>query len=138
MFCRNQSARATIARGSALEMEIRRGKFRQSIFMDTPQHFPFAIGTCRHHGAGGSKEFKNFPFGLPEPPGPWRTMENHSVLGPKQECVPQDLTMSLWQNVLHVKTRAEANHLHAEAIEAVLFSEASLVCKALLFQEAAD
>uniref|UniRef100_A0AAR2L7L5 REM-1 domain-containing protein n=1 Tax=Pygocentrus nattereri TaxID=42514 RepID=A0AAR2L7L5_PYGNA len=37
MFCRNQSARATIARGSALEMEIRRGKFRQSIFMDTPQ-----------------------------------------------------------------------------------------------------
>ncbi|XP_022523311.1 rhotekin isoform X1 [Astyanax mexicanus] len=37
MFCRNQTARATIARGSALEMEIRRGKFRQSIFMDTPQ-----------------------------------------------------------------------------------------------------
>ncbi|TSN86100.1 Survival motor neuron protein 1 [Bagarius yarrelli] len=31
------SSRATIARGSALEMELRRGKFRQSIFMDTPQ-----------------------------------------------------------------------------------------------------
>ncbi|XP_053466846.1 rhotekin isoform X1 [Ictalurus furcatus] len=37
MFCRNQSTRVTIARGSALEMELRRGKFRQSIFMDTPQ-----------------------------------------------------------------------------------------------------
>ncbi|XP_060763168.1 rhotekin isoform X1 [Neoarius graeffei] len=37
MFCRNQSSRATIARGSALEMELRRGKFRQSVFMDTPQ-----------------------------------------------------------------------------------------------------
>ncbi|XP_067294404.1 rhotekin isoform X4 [Pseudorasbora parva] len=37
MFCRNQTARATIARGSALEMEIRRGKFRQSVFMETPQ-----------------------------------------------------------------------------------------------------
>ncbi|XP_052448216.1 rhotekin isoform X1 [Carassius gibelio] len=37
MFCRNQTARATIARGSALEMEIRRGKFRQSVFMESPQ-----------------------------------------------------------------------------------------------------
>ncbi|XP_076126494.1 rhotekin isoform X3 [Alosa pseudoharengus] len=37
MFCRNQTARATIARGSALEMEIRRGKFRRSIFLDTLQ-----------------------------------------------------------------------------------------------------
>ncbi|XP_067262216.1 rhotekin isoform X1 [Chanodichthys erythropterus] len=37
MFCRNQTARATVARGSALEMEIRRGKFRQSVFMETPQ-----------------------------------------------------------------------------------------------------
>uniref|UniRef100_A0A9J8D2R4 Rhotekin a n=1 Tax=Cyprinus carpio carpio TaxID=630221 RepID=A0A9J8D2R4_CYPCA len=37
MFCRNQTARATIARGSALEMEIRRGKFRQSVLMETPQ-----------------------------------------------------------------------------------------------------
>ncbi|TRY89100.1 hypothetical protein DNTS_004571 [Danionella cerebrum] len=38
MFRRNQSSRATIARGSALEMEIRRGKFRQSVLMETPQH----------------------------------------------------------------------------------------------------
>ncbi|XP_056603356.1 rhotekin isoform X5 [Triplophysa dalaica] len=37
MFCRKQTARATIARGSALEMEIRRGKFRESVFMETPQ-----------------------------------------------------------------------------------------------------
>ncbi|XP_005165396.1 rhotekin isoform X1 [Danio rerio] len=37
MFCRNQTSRATVARGSALEMEIRRGKFRQSVFMETPQ-----------------------------------------------------------------------------------------------------
>lgn len=37
MLCRNQTARATIARGSALEMEIRRGKFRRSIFLDTLQ-----------------------------------------------------------------------------------------------------
>lgn len=37
MFCRNQTARATVARGSALEMEIRRGKFRKSVFQDTSQ-----------------------------------------------------------------------------------------------------
>lgn len=37
MFCRNQTARATVARGSALEMEIRRGKFRRSVFQDTSQ-----------------------------------------------------------------------------------------------------
>ncbi|XP_041760458.1 rhotekin isoform X6 [Coregonus clupeaformis] len=37
MFCRNQTTRATIARGSALEMEIRRGNFRQSVFLDTLQ-----------------------------------------------------------------------------------------------------
>uniref|UniRef100_A0A8C4E7G5 Rhotekin a n=1 Tax=Dicentrarchus labrax TaxID=13489 RepID=A0A8C4E7G5_DICLA len=37
MFCRNQTARATVARGSALEMEIRRGKFRKSVFLDTSQ-----------------------------------------------------------------------------------------------------
>ncbi|XP_041756239.1 rhotekin isoform X3 [Coregonus clupeaformis] len=37
MFCRNQTTRATIARGSALEMEIRRGKFRRSVFLDTLQ-----------------------------------------------------------------------------------------------------
>ncbi|XP_029573731.1 rhotekin isoform X3 [Salmo trutta] len=36
MFCRNQT-RATIARCSALEMEIRRGKFRRSVFLDTLQ-----------------------------------------------------------------------------------------------------
>ncbi|XP_069043584.1 rhotekin isoform X5 [Lepisosteus oculatus] len=37
MFCRNQTTRATVARGSALEMEILRGKFRRSIFVDTLQ-----------------------------------------------------------------------------------------------------
>ncbi|XP_035234811.1 rhotekin isoform X3 [Anguilla anguilla] len=37
MFCRNQTTRATVARGSAMEMEIRRGKFRRSIFFDTLQ-----------------------------------------------------------------------------------------------------
>lgn len=37
MFCRNQTTRATVARGSALEMEIRRGKFRKSVFLDTSQ-----------------------------------------------------------------------------------------------------
>uniref|UniRef100_A0A8C7T4J3 Rhotekin a n=1 Tax=Oncorhynchus mykiss TaxID=8022 RepID=A0A8C7T4J3_ONCMY len=37
MFCRNQTTRATIARGSALEMEIRRGKFRRSVLLDTLQ-----------------------------------------------------------------------------------------------------
>ncbi|XP_070992238.1 rhotekin-like isoform X1 [Oncorhynchus clarkii lewisi] len=37
MFCRTQTTRATIARGSALEMEIRRGKFRRSVFFDTLQ-----------------------------------------------------------------------------------------------------
>lgn len=37
MFCRNQTARATVARGSALEMEIRRGKFRKSVFLDKSQ-----------------------------------------------------------------------------------------------------
>ncbi|XP_043968810.1 rhotekin isoform X1 [Gambusia affinis] len=35
MFCRNQTTRATVARGSALEMEIRRGKFRKSDFLHT-------------------------------------------------------------------------------------------------------
>ncbi|XP_061119003.1 rhotekin-like isoform X1 [Conger conger] len=37
MFCRNQTTRATVARGSAVEMEIRRGKFRMSVFLDTLQ-----------------------------------------------------------------------------------------------------
>lgn len=37
MFCRNQTTRATVARGSALEMEIRRGKFRKSLYVKTSQ-----------------------------------------------------------------------------------------------------
>ncbi|XP_041096321.1 rhotekin-like isoform X1 [Polyodon spathula] len=37
MFCRNQTTRATVARGSAMEMEIKRGRFRMSIFLDTLQ-----------------------------------------------------------------------------------------------------
>nr|XP_048702504.1 rhotekin isoform X4 [Caretta caretta] len=37
MFCRNHRSRVTVARGSALEMEIRRGRFRLSLLGDTPQ-----------------------------------------------------------------------------------------------------
>ncbi|XP_061673480.1 rhotekin isoform X2 [Syngnathoides biaculeatus] len=37
MFCRNQTTRATVARGSALEMEIRRGRFRKSLYVNTSQ-----------------------------------------------------------------------------------------------------
>ncbi|XP_012992310.1 rhotekin isoform X2 [Esox lucius] len=37
MFCRNQTTRATVARCSALEMEIRRGRFRRSVFLETLQ-----------------------------------------------------------------------------------------------------
>ncbi|XP_049572592.1 rhotekin isoform X2 [Syngnathus scovelli] len=37
MFCRNQTTRATVARGSALEMEIRRGKYRKSLYVNTTQ-----------------------------------------------------------------------------------------------------
>ncbi|XP_022532314.1 rhotekin 2b isoform X1 [Astyanax mexicanus] len=37
MFCRNQSSRATVARGSAVEMEVRRGHFRLSVFEDSAQ-----------------------------------------------------------------------------------------------------
>ncbi|NXW86916.1 RTKN protein, partial [Alopecoenas beccarii] len=37
MFCRNQRSRVTVARGSALEMEIRRGRCRLSLLADTAQ-----------------------------------------------------------------------------------------------------
>lgn len=37
MFCRNQTSRATVARGSALEMEVKRGQFRLSVFEDSAQ-----------------------------------------------------------------------------------------------------
>ncbi|KAL4623247.1 rhotekin isoform X7, partial [Arapaima gigas] len=37
MFCRNQTSRATVARGSALEMELRRGRFTRSVLLDAPQ-----------------------------------------------------------------------------------------------------
>ncbi|XP_036443944.1 rhotekin 2b isoform X2 [Colossoma macropomum] len=37
MFCRNQTSRATVARGSAVEMEVRRGHFRLSVFEDSAQ-----------------------------------------------------------------------------------------------------
>ncbi|XP_063781726.1 rhotekin isoform X5 [Pseudophryne corroboree] len=37
MFCRNHRSRVTVARCSALEMEIRRGRFRRSMLVDTPQ-----------------------------------------------------------------------------------------------------
>ncbi|TNN50246.1 Rhotekin [Liparis tanakae] len=45
MFCRNQTTRATVARGSALEMEIRRGKFRRSVFLDTAQGLRLSSGS---------------------------------------------------------------------------------------------
>ncbi|XP_069061692.1 rhotekin isoform X3 [Pleurodeles waltl] len=37
MFVRNHMSRVTVARCSALEMEIRRGRLRRSVFIDTPQ-----------------------------------------------------------------------------------------------------
>lgn len=52
MFCRNQTARATVARGSALEMEIRRGRFRRSELQDAPpsqvclQHHVHSVLHC--------------------------------------------------------------------------------------------
>lgn len=63
MFCRNQTARATVARGSALEMEIRRGKFRKSVFQDTSQvHWLSAsyhyIHTHKHAHAGPLGNFQ--------------------------------------------------------------------------------
>ncbi|XP_023673711.1 rhotekin isoform X1 [Paramormyrops kingsleyae] len=66
MFCRNQTTRATVARGSALEMEIRRGKFRMSIFMDSSQdsdiqkkidhEIRMREGTCKLLGACSQKD----------------------------------------------------------------------------------
>lgn len=46
MFSRNHRSRVTVARGSALEMEFKRGRFRLSLFSDPPEvrtphpHFP--------------------------------------------------------------------------------------------------
>lgn len=37
MFSRNHRSRVTVARGSALEMEFRRGRFRLSVFCDPPE-----------------------------------------------------------------------------------------------------
>ncbi|XP_073680662.1 rhotekin 2b isoform X2 [Garra rufa] len=37
MFCRNQTSRATVARGSAMEMEVKRGRFRLSVLEDSAQ-----------------------------------------------------------------------------------------------------
>ncbi|KAG1943600.1 rhotekin isoform b [Pimephales promelas] len=37
MFCRNQTSRATVARGSAMEMEVKRGRFRMSVLEDSAQ-----------------------------------------------------------------------------------------------------
>ncbi|XP_056586750.1 rhotekin 2b isoform X2 [Triplophysa dalaica] len=37
MFCRNKTSRATVARGSALEMEVKRGQFRLSVLEDSAQ-----------------------------------------------------------------------------------------------------
>ncbi|XP_051823287.1 rhotekin isoform X4 [Antechinus flavipes] len=37
MFSRNHRSRVTVARGSALEMEFKRGRFRLSLFCDTPE-----------------------------------------------------------------------------------------------------
>ncbi|XP_052393840.1 rhotekin isoform X2 [Carassius gibelio] len=37
MFCRNQTSRATVARGSAMEMEVKRGRFRLSMLEDSAE-----------------------------------------------------------------------------------------------------
>ncbi|GAB1290974.1 Rhotekin [Apodemus speciosus] len=37
MFSRNHRSRITVARGSALEMEFKRGRFRLSVFSDPPE-----------------------------------------------------------------------------------------------------
>lgn len=37
MFSRNHRSRVTVARGSALEMEFKRGRFRLSLFSDQPE-----------------------------------------------------------------------------------------------------
>lgn len=37
MFSRNDRSRVTVARGSALEMEFKRGRFRLSLFSDQPE-----------------------------------------------------------------------------------------------------
>lgn len=37
MFSRNHRSRVTVARGSALEMEFKRGRFRLSVFSDPPE-----------------------------------------------------------------------------------------------------
>lgn len=37
MFARNHRSRVTVARGSALEMEFKRGRFRLSVFSDSPE-----------------------------------------------------------------------------------------------------
>lgn len=37
MFSRNHRSRVTVARGSALEMEFKRGRFRLSLFSDPPE-----------------------------------------------------------------------------------------------------
>lgn len=83
---------------------------------------------------------KKPPFRTARTSGPGGTMEDHSVLGPKQEyrrTLTED-PMSSCQYVLHVKTRAAANHIHTEATKALLFRAASLVFKALLVHIAAD
>uniref|UniRef100_A0A8C4RXL2 Rhotekin b n=1 Tax=Erpetoichthys calabaricus TaxID=27687 RepID=A0A8C4RXL2_ERPCA len=60
MFCRNQSSRATVARGSALEMEIKRGKFRRSVYLDTLQKIDHEIrmrdGACKLLAACSQRE----------------------------------------------------------------------------------
>ena len=37
MFSRNHRSRVTVARGSALEMEFKRGRFRLSLLSDPPE-----------------------------------------------------------------------------------------------------
>ncbi|CAB1449139.1 unnamed protein product [Pleuronectes platessa] len=64
MFCRNQTTRATVARGSALEMEIRRGKFRKSVFLDSSQ--PQGVLACRTiAGVQGEMPGKSLPLRRP-------------------------------------------------------------------------
>lgn len=43
MFSRNHRSRVTVARGSALEMEFKRGRFRLSLFSDPPEVRPTSL-----------------------------------------------------------------------------------------------
>ncbi|TFJ98160.1 T-cell receptor alpha chain V region CTL-L17 [Platysternon megacephalum] len=71
MFCRNHRSRVTVARGSALEMEIRRGRFRLSLLGDTPQLGPWLVAgnplTDTAVGRGNARKQRACPTYPPAP-----------------------------------------------------------------------